>query len=385
MSFKTVKRPVPGPRAFQSAGDASLLSQSALLLALGVELGGDRVTLPARASAAGAAPVDPIPPEDAAEFPIPHLQPSDEAFTALAVQRGVARHSGLKTSARAAEKVGWKRFSSACTRLAERLYADPTAANAAELLEACLRHPHELPRVCAAAAYFELSAEPDRLLEVLVRATYNPEPLVRDVAATALARVNPEHPRLRDMTEAYVPGSGGKPSRTSLLVHGTWAKNEPWWQPGGDFHSYVRAGVRPDLYNAADRFDWSGGYSDAARARAAAELETWVRQRSLAGLDVFAHSHGANVTMFATRSGLQIGELVLLSCPVHFPKYVPDFARIRKVVSIRVRMDLVILADRGGQRFAHPKIEENVLPVWFDHSASHEPATWRRFDVPNLL
>jgi hypothetical protein len=26
---------------------------------------------------------------------------------------------------------------------------------------------------------------------------------------------------------------------------------------------------------------------------------------------------------------------------------------------------LVILADGGGQRFNHPQIQENVLPVWF--------------------
>lgn len=89
--------------------------------------------------------------------------------------------------------------------------------------------------------------------------------------------------------------------------------------------------------------------------------------------------------MLATHQGLDVGKLVLLSCPVHRHKYLPDFNRVGEVVSIRVRLDLVILADGGGQRFRHPRIREEVLPLWFDHSASHEPDVWRRFDVPSRL
>jgi hypothetical protein len=83
--------------------------------------------------------------------------------------------------------------------------------------------------------------------------------------------------------------------------------------------------------------------------------------------------------------GLNMGELVLLSCPVHVDKYMPNFTSVRKVVSIRVHLDLVILADRGGQRFRHPQIEENILPVWFEHSATHEPAVWEEHNVAALL
>lgn len=56
-----------------------------------------------------------------------------------------------------------------------------------------------------------------------------------------------------------------------------------------------------------------------------------------------------------------------------------------KVVSIRVCLDLVILADGGGQRFNDPRIEENVLPLWFDHSRTHDPGTWQEHNVPALL
>ena len=118
---------------------------------------------------------------------------------------------------------------------------------------------------------------------------------------------------------------------------------------------------------------------------AATELANWVTARGLAGLDIFAHSHGANVAMLASQSGLTQGTLVLLSCPVHIHKYSPNMSAITRAVSLRVHLDLVILADRGGQKFNHPGIEENVLPIWFDHSATHERSVWKKHNVKTLL
>ena len=97
--------------------------------------------------------------------------------------------------------------------------------------------------LAAAAAGMEITAEPTRLILILARGTRDDDLLVRDLSATALARVYPEHSALRRLA----PRSGRKPSkgkaRTSLLVHGTFAKNQTWWQPGGDFHGYVLANV----------------------------------------------------------------------------------------------------------------------------------------------
>jgi hypothetical protein len=206
------------------------------------------------------------------------------------------------------------------------------------------------------------------------------------VAAHALARVDPRNPRLEALLRPRRRPSRRRRSRTSLLVHGTWGRGSAWWQPtGGDFWKYVHDEVDASLYGAADRFEWSGGYSDAARALAGGELSTWVQQHALAGLDLFTHSHGGSVAMLATTGGTAVGRLALLSCPVHWPKYTPDFARVTKVVSVRVHLDLVILVDGGGQRFADPRISENVLPIWFDHFASHDPAVWRQHGVPSML
>ena len=50
-----------------------------------------------------------------------------------------------------------------------------------------------------------------------------------------------------------------------------------------------------------------------------------------------------------------------------------------------MHLDLVILADRGGQRFYDNRISENVLPLWFDDFATHDPTTWETYGVPAML
>jgi pimeloyl-ACP methyl ester carboxylesterase len=269
--------------------------------------------------------------------------------------------------------------------LARRLARNPNAVTAAQLTRASLQHRHELPRVAAAAAHAELASDPAGALAVLGASLDSADPLVARLAATALARIAPEDERLRVLLRRRPSRSARRRSHTSLLVHGTFARSSTWWQPGGDFHEYLRTEVRPDLYSAADRFEWSGGWSDAARAVGAADLRAWVDAHGLEGLDLFTHSHGGSVAMLASQGGLTIGELVMLSCPVHVPEYVPDFTRVSRAISIRVHMDLVILVDGGGQKFQDPRIEEHVLPIWFDHFATHDPQVWRDHDVPSLI
>jgi hypothetical protein len=386
MPKKIVDKPVPGPEAFRKTSQAAVQSQAALLLTLGRQLRGDDDALRARAKAAGLEDVlEPIPPADLAEFPVPTLRPTGERFGVRNITSNLTARFGpalAKAPIGRGETRGVHRYTS---KLAERLFRDPTTEAAAELLEASLRHPEELVRVSAASSYFEISTQPQRLIKILADGTRSEERLVRDVAATALGRIAPEHARLRALTRRQATKSKRKPSHTSLLVHGTFARTATWWQPGGDFHSFVLGTVRPDLYGAPDRFDWSGGYSDAARALGAIQLRGWVNAHGLGGLDVFGHSHGANIMMLATQNGLTVGTMVLMSCPVHIPKYIADFTRVTRVVSIHVRLDLVVLADRGGQRFNHPNIEEHVLPLWFDHSATHDKAVWRSRNLKAVL
>lgn len=239
--------------------------------------------------------------------------------------------------------------------------------------------------MASAVAGLSVFADPLRLVDTLVQGLGSDDPLVTELAATGLARFAPEHEALTDLGPPPAP-EPGEPSRSSLMVHGTvFGKHSVWWQPGGDFHTYVLNSFRPDLYASGDRFQWTGRYSDAARALAARDLHDWLSQKRITDPTLFTHSHGGSVAMLASQNGLDVDQLVLLSCPVHAQKYLPDFTRVQNTVSIRVRLDLVILADRGGQRFRDPRIRETVLPLWFDHGASHDPDVWRQHNLPSKL
>jgi hypothetical protein len=382
-----VERPVPFPDCFARTDAAATQSQAACLLLLARQLEASREAVPSVATMVGEAlaeGADEAVPPEAGELSVPALAEPEERLSRERV-REVAAKLGPEAEALVAGEAVAADAPGAQAALAARLEAEPTAAWAAALSEACLGSHDELVRVAAAYADLRATLEPQPPLSVLVEGTASEDPFVVDLAATALARYDPRHPRLGELTTPAEGSPQGEPAHTSLLVHGTFARRNAWWQPGGDFHTYVRDDVRPDLYSAGDRYDWSGGYFDRARDLAAIDLRRWIDDRGFDGLDLFTHSHGGSVAMLASRAGVRFGTLVLLSCPVHRPKYWPDFGRIRRTVSIRVKLDLVILLDGGGQRFRDPAIEENVLPIWFNHSATHDPEVWRRLDLPSRV
>ncbi len=373
--------PVPFAEAFARQDESAVHSQAASLLLLGAQLGAGAAGRATRAAVKGAGTPDEILPlEDIEALRVPALEPTAERLRRRQVRGGLSRELSLGGD-ELREGLGVEQVA----ELAARLDRLPTVGAAAALFEAGLAQPDELVRVGAAIGYLRIAAEPRGLIRVLVDGTRSEDELVRDLSAVGLARFSPEHRRLAELKRAR-PGPGtDEVFETSLLVHGTFARSYSWWQPGGDFHTYLRTQVRTDLYAAADRFEWSGGYSDAARALGAQDLAAWVAYRGHDGLDLFTHSHGGSVAMLATHLGLSVGQLVLLSCPARPLEYLPDFGRVSEVVSIRVHLDLVILIDGGGQRFRHPQIEEHVLPLWFRHSATHDPDVWQAQNVPALL
>jgi hypothetical protein len=396
-----VARPVPCARAFARTDRAALQSQAAILLLLRAQIRRDAAALAARTGQPGRAPVRLAPVRDVAPLRVPRVAitrrrrvPDEVVVDSLTRRYGRAVAPTPPRTSRARKRgsgVAPRKRPQRVIRpdvlgdLARRLVRDPGPLNLAQLTRACLQHPYELPRIAAAATHFEVSTRPAPALGILVGSLDSRDPLARTLAATALSQIAPEDPRLQAFLRRRRSSRARRPSRTSLLVHGTFGRSSEWWQPGGDFHEYLRDEVRPDLYGASDRFDWSGGWSDAARALGADQLRAWVAQKGLAGLSLFTHSHGGSVAMLATQGGLTAGDLVMLSCPVHAYKYAPDFTRVARAISIRVHLDLVILVDGGGQRFDDPRIEENVLPIWFDHFASHDPEVWQDHDVPSLL
>jgi len=388
----SAQRPIAGPEAFSNLSEPShVQSQAATMLLIGAHLRGDPQAAQARtetvAALAGRQPVAAraLPREDLERLGFPAMPIGTARFHPRELQRALGvRFTARATGAPASSDV--RAVSRGLPESAAAFYRSANAETAAALLEAGLRHPHPLVRVAAAASYFEVATDARQAIRVLESGVKSRDLLVRDVAATALGHVDPANPELRTLLKARRRPSKRKPSRTSTIVHGTWAANSSWWQPpSGDFWKYLHDNVDSSLYGASDRFGWTGGYSDAARADGGTSLHDWVQQHNLEGLDLFTHSHGGSVAMLASQAGMKVRRMALLSCPVHWPKYMPDFNLTAKVVSIRVHMDLVILADRGGQRFNDSRIQENVLPIWFDHFATHNPANWQKYNVPAML
>lgn len=210
-----------------------------------------------------------------------------------------------------------------------------------------------------------------------------------ELLGVLLARTNPS-PAI-----GYLAGPTttlGTTTKGLMAIHGTvlphTQSNRPEWSvpPNGSLFSHLKS-LRSDIYGSPDFFRWEGGYTDYAREVAMTNLRDWVSSRSLHGIDVVAHSHGCNVVMGSTALGIDYTKIVLLSCPVHWSKYNLLPAKITKdVVSIRTRVDFVIMMDRGGQRFPAGTIKDVILPFWFtSHSATTKPKNWQTQGLDKYL
>ena len=383
MAYKKTEQPIKSPDAFRDLEDNHVLSQASVLLLLGAQMeAAEPVSSPSGVRSMRTV-FKKVPKEYVTRLNVPSLKPhTSRRIPPQQVRAALQRHSAL--------------FGQPLTEtpqdvifgFARNLHKRRDLLSLSSLLEACLTHAHEVVRVAAALAYFYVSSEPARLLDIIEKGAASSEATVRDLARAALLRLSPGHPFLRELTQSLSRGQTGASPHTTLLVHGTFARNEPWWRPGGDYYNYLlNNGVRPDLYTGQDPFEWTGGYSDADRAMAADDLKNWLAApaHNIQKPYLITHSHGGSVAMLASQNGVDLGPLVLLSCPVHFPKYMPDFTRVGKIVSIHVKFDWVIFLDGGGQRFNHPKIKEIVLPIWFDHSATHDPEVWRANNLPGKI
>jgi len=382
MPYEPVTEPISSPYAFGQEGEAATLSVAAILLALRLRIRGDDRRLTAQAvdvvGRAGESAVVALPDEDIARLGIPMISATGErvdSAQAIAPLVEFGFDSGQSELPR-----------DVIESVAQMFQDHPTHQSVAALFEACLRHPEELVRVAAAAAYLDVTTQPEGPLAILRQALTTDDDQTREVAAVCLARYSPEDPALQSILREGQFPEEGSPANSWIFVHGTrLLRLSTWWQHGSAFHQYFVDHVRSDVYTAPDPFFWDAGYSDASRAVGAVDLLGWARDKGLTTLDIVAHSHGGNLAMLATQGGLDLEELVLLSCPVRIPQYLPQFKRVRKIVSVRVHMDIMVLADRAGQIFNLPQIEEHVLPIWFKHSATHEPDVWKEFNIGQWL
>jgi len=363
--------PIAGPEAFQSAGRDAELSQAAIVLSAGVAVGGrsDRIDRP---EALGL-------PEGLRGIGRAEKFPVGEAAAALDLDLGT--HLGDRALRLPA---------SASVELTRQLIERPAASTAAALVEANLHSDSVLVRTSAAVAALETTGAREDVLDRLVQGARSRDRLTREIGRIGVARVAPQHAVLRRLVLQPGPRpapAGAAAGGVAVLTHGTFAANTRWWQPGGSLYGYLDALV-PALNLHDPSFRWSGQYSDGARQLAAQQLLDWTAGLGQQRPDVFAHSHGGTVAHLATRRGQQIDRLVLMSWPVH-EQWFPDFTKVRTVIDIRVHVDLVILADRGGQRFTAPAASRATVVShvhgWFNHGDTNDPGYWDRYGLPAAI
>lgn len=346
--------------AVASEAESVATSQAAFLLAL-------------RAGVMGSAPAA----ERLREFPLPDLRGfkgTHRVDVATAWQ-----HLGVSRSELQNDKE--PDLQQEVSRLVREVYRKPSFYAAAALFEAAMRSPNRLVAAAAAAGARETTRLRPRIRQTLEAAAKSRDRLVSRLALAAIGNIPPMESIVeKKIVKQPTSRKRRRESRTAFITHGTFAANADWYRPRGDFYTALRA-KRPDLDVHDRSFRWTGAYSDKARRADAQLLRQWVADQGLQVPDLFAHSHGGTVANLASKSGAKFKRLVLMGWPVHRQWY-PEFANVERIIDIRVRMDLVILLDGGGQRFRNGAtgIEEH-RHGWFDHGSTHEPAYWEEHDL----
>ncbi|KQM83942.1 hypothetical protein [Agromyces sp. Leaf222] len=378
--------PVRGFAAFESEGRGAIASRAAQLMCM--------------AAFASDADVSDLQ-DDAAllEVPMVPVAPSPEPFSdELALDRLTesalaSRVPGLWTADSAeappveAKQIAWEDI--------ERMQS---VLPLSVLLNVCLRSEHPLERVAAAAALHRLSESVlATATGALLEATDSEDPLVRAIANATLG-----------IEQATGEGSGtaaagaGDGEPVSVTVHGTWGMvgTDPWYRPGALLHDHIRDEVSANLFDAPGYFIWTGGFSEADRDAGARDLSVWRTRQGFTEFDsVYAHSHGGNVALTAAADGERIRLLVLMHTPA-IPRADEEWAVIRRnvgrVVVMRTRMDLVVLADRlrtgSRQRFDarllphfHVELHWAKGDGWFSHDFFVTKQKWDQYRIAEIV
>lgn len=370
------------PEAFIEQDDSSLLSQAALLLSLAPLLHRE-----------GAAE-ELISPERRGQFPLPNLP-----------------HHPWRIDGDEADAIAPRRFdfqptvvgqdpsylSDVMYRVAERLYSgDAEPIDAVILARLAGRHPSPLVAVAGLVAQADMLVQAERPVEELRRfSDIAAGTLAGNLAMCALARMPRENQPIVAVRDRPPMDALriDEPADALVLIHGTtmpWFAgggiSQSWWRPGEVFHDYLRMGSRPDVYAGPDPFAWGGGLNDEARDVAAKELRRWLDDRGIRNPDFVTHSHGGNVLLHAIAAyGVVARRMVLASCPVR-SNYPLRSDRIGVGASIRIEMDLFLLAEGSGQRFNNPAMMDHVLGRWFvNHSDPLLPEIWQSHGFDALL
>jgi len=140
----------------------------------------------------------------------------------------------------------------------------------------------------------------------------------------AMALVTVFFARVGDAKPSFFGRTTGEPSRIVVLVHGTFAPNADWTEPGSTLVRAIRA-AEPADNTLFVRFNWPGsigGYqnnTNFVRYGAGQKLGELLwqlrKQHPRARIVVIAHSHGGNVALYAARHAPHLAGMVLMGTP----------------------------------------------------------------------
>ena len=256
--------------------------------------------------------------------------------------------------------------------------------------------PHA--RITAAYAYWQATGASHVVAPVLENATLSEDEDEQMLAAVALAQVDAKKVKhMQGVAADDKPQGSAKKSTESMtvIIHGTFAKNAKWYQPGGDFHSYIKSKVYPDTYSGKDFYYWSGRYSRNDTTlkniwrQAAKKLVAWCKAHPTKKLRLIAHSHGNNVVNLASQMGLPSCTLIQLSVPVR-DWNLPDMSTVSsdRLFNIHSTIDLVVAIDGGAQDYRGTSVaasERRRIIAFSGHSASHDKKKWRKKKTPKFV
>ncbi len=370
-----VTRPVIGLSAFTATGVAAEWTRSAQLLQIAAQLRPPGATLsgatPSGATPSGAAPPPPVAARARAE---PH-------------DIGTPRVRPL-------ESISGRVMSAPSNLAPEELWTELDATGAPDtavaLLLTQLDSPSQIARVAAAASLVAAGTQRERAESVLRGIRRFDSTTARALTALTLGDVGRRRasslpPARQTAVSIAIPGSFGRWRSTQL-------------SPGGPLFRLLKADIAPDLYtDAASAYRWTGGYSQRARLDAAADLRRWIEQSGVTSTDgIYSHSHGGNVALDAVSLGIDLRFLLLIDTPAlrrSTAEWTRINARVGRAVSLRSRLDLVILLDQllNGGPGAHGSdgltfdaaFDVRLLspPVWFSHTALLRPSVWAKFGL----
>lgn len=272
----------------------------------------------------------------------------------------------------------------------------------------------------------------DSSVEQLLTATFHAQPFTEPMTAKNYVRarwydgrtgtfLTPDPTGNQDSANLYAFAAGDPinrrdpTGRITIIVHGTLANRESWWD-GGGFAAAVDSQVGdvwkirsagnldiasvPQLRTGGShgRFRWSGGNSPSARLEAAQRLADYIntikRLYPSEPINVVTHSHGGNVATAATNGELvnnpaRIDQLVVIAKPYFRTSedaegnyvtkdglgedpYAPDVSNIRNPI-----LSTYSITDRVQTLFAQSQNRESI-PV-FSNRRETDPSLSNRY------